>query len=123
MTPRTLAERCRAIALLVLDVDGVLTDGGIVHGSSGLELREFHVRDGSGLKVWHGCGKRIALITGRRSTAVEVRATELGVDFVFQGASDKLSAFRDLLGRANAEPEAVCYVGDDLPDLGPLQHS
>src|SRR5262245_25262854 len=81
----TLQDRCAAIELLVVDVDGVLTDGGIIHGSGGVELKQFHVRDGSGLKVWHQAGKRSALITGRTSSAVDVRAAELGIPFVVQG--------------------------------------
>jgi 3-deoxy-D-manno-octulosonate 8-phosphate phosphatase (KDO 8-P phosphatase) len=116
----TLRERCLAIDLLVLDVDGVLTDGGIVHGDGGLELKEFHVRDGSGLKVWHGCGKRTALVTGRRSTAVEVRAAELGIELVVQGAGDKLAPLGDVLARAGVGSAAACYIGDDLPDVPPL---
>src|ERR1700722_18645726 len=110
---RTLQDRCLAVELLVLDVDGVLTDGGIIHGSGGLEVKEFHVRDGSGLKVWHTCGKRTALVTGRRSATVEVRAAELGIAFVVQGAGDKLTAFQDVLARASVEQDAVCCVGDD----------
>ncbi len=117
ITARTLRDRCLAVELLVLDVDGVLTGGGIVHGGGGLELKAFHVRDGSALKVWHGCGKRTAVLTGRRSAAVEVRAAELGVGFVVQGAGDKLAAFRDVLARAGVAPGAACCVGDDLPDL------
>jgi 3-deoxy-D-manno-octulosonate 8-phosphate phosphatase (KDO 8-P phosphatase) len=118
---RSLQDRCLAIELLVLDVDGVLTDGGIVHGSGGLEVKQFHVRDGSGLKVWHGRGKRTGLVTGRRSAAVEVRAAELGIEFVVQGAGDKLAAFHDLLARGGVAPEASCCVGDDLPDVPPLR--
>jgi 3-deoxy-D-manno-octulosonate 8-phosphate phosphatase (KDO 8-P phosphatase) len=117
---RTLAERCRPITLLVVDVDGVLTDGGIVLGSPGLELKHFHVRDGSGLKVWHEAGKRSALITGRRSPLVEARAAELGIGLVVQGAARKRPAYRRLLDTAGVPPEAACYVGDDLPDLPPL---
>jgi 3-deoxy-D-manno-octulosonate 8-phosphate phosphatase (KDO 8-P phosphatase) len=121
MTPiRTLQDRCLAVELLVLDVDGVLTDGGIVHGGGGLELKEFHVRDGSGLKVWLQSGKRTGLVTGRRSAAVEVRAAELGIELVVQGADDKLAGFHDVLKRAGVAPDATCCVGDDLPDLPPL---
>jgi 3-deoxy-D-manno-octulosonate 8-phosphate phosphatase (KDO 8-P phosphatase) len=115
-----LQQRCAAVALLVADVDGVLTDGGIVHGGGGLELKAFHVRDGSGLKLWHQAGKRTALLTGRSSAAVDVRAAELGIEYVTQGASAKLPAYRELLERTGARPEEVCYVGDDLPDLPPL---
>jgi 3-deoxy-D-manno-octulosonate 8-phosphate phosphatase (KDO 8-P phosphatase) len=121
MTPTpTLRDRCRGVELLVLDVDGVLTGGGIVHGV-GAEPKEFFVRVGSGLNVWHECGKRTGIVTGRRSAAVEARAAELGVALVTQGAGDKLAALSELLGRAGVGPEAVCYVGDDLPDLPPMQ--
>jgi 3-deoxy-D-manno-octulosonate 8-phosphate phosphatase (KDO 8-P phosphatase) len=119
---RTLRERCAAIELLVVDVDGVLTDGGIVHGTGGLELKRFHVRDGFGLRAWQQAGKRSSLITGRSSPVVEVRAREVGIEFVFQGAADKWPAYGRLLEQTGLAPEAVCYVGDDLPDLPPLRH-
>ena len=116
-TVLTLAERCRGVRLLVLDVDGVLTDGGIVYGTGGLEVKNFHVRDGSGLKLWKLAGRRSALITGRSSPIVDGRAAELGVDFVFQGSAEKLPAYRRLLDETALPPSAVCYVGDDVPDL------
>ncbi len=119
---RTMRERCAAIELLVVDVDGVLTDGGIVHGTGALEVKCFHVRDGFGLRAWQQAGKRTGLITGRSSPVVEVRAREVGIEFVFQGATDKWTAYRRLLDQTGAAPEAVCYVGDDLPDLPPLRH-
>jgi 3-deoxy-D-manno-octulosonate 8-phosphate phosphatase (KDO 8-P phosphatase) len=118
----TLAERCRNVELLVLDVDGVLTDGGIVYGAGGLEIKHFHVRDGSGLKIWNRGRRRSAIITGRSSPLVDVRAAELGVASVFQGASDKLPAYKRLLAEAALPPSAVCYVGDDTPDLPCLQN-
>jgi 3-deoxy-D-manno-octulosonate 8-phosphate phosphatase (KDO 8-P phosphatase) len=117
----TLRDRCAAIELLVLDVDGVLTGGGIVLGTGGLEIKEFHVRDGSGLKFWHQAGKRTALMSGRTSAAVETRAGELGISLVLQGAGDKVSALRSVLTQVGVRPEAVCYVGDDLPDLPALR--
>lgn len=117
---QTLRDRCLAVELLVADVDGVLTGGGIVYGGGGLELKEFFVRDGSGLKVWHDSGKRTALVTGRRSQAVEVRAAELGIGIVVQGAGDKRASLDEVLKRAGVAPASACYVGDDLPDLGPM---
>ena len=122
-SPRSLQERCAAIEMLVVDVDGVLTDGGIVYGNADLEIKHFHVRDGSGLKVWHQAGKRSAVITGRRSPVVERRAAELGIRFVLQGASEKLPAYRQVLSSAGLSPRSVCYIGDDLPDLPPLRES
>jgi 3-deoxy-D-manno-octulosonate 8-phosphate phosphatase (KDO 8-P phosphatase) len=117
---KTLRERCAAIELLIVDVDGVLTSGGIVYGDPELEIKRFHVRDGSGLKMWHRAGKRTALLTGRSSPLVARRAAELGIAFVVQGATEKLPAYRRLLDEAGTVDEAVCYVGDDLPDVPPL---
>jgi 3-deoxy-D-manno-octulosonate 8-phosphate phosphatase (KDO 8-P phosphatase) len=117
-----LRERCARIEMLVLDVDGVLTDGGIVYGDDGVEIKHFHVRDGSGLKLWQREGKRAAVISGRQSRAIEVRAAELGVTPVIQGAADKLAAYRDLLAGAALRPEQVCCVGDDVPDLPLLRN-
>jgi 3-deoxy-D-manno-octulosonate 8-phosphate phosphatase (KDO 8-P phosphatase) len=107
--------------MLVVDVDGVLTDGGIVYGGADLEHKRFHVRDGSGLKAWHQCGKLSALLTGRRSPVVDRRAAELGIGLVRQGAAEKLPAYRSLLVEAGVTAEAVCYIGDDLPDLPPMR--
>lgn len=117
----TLADRCRSIELLVLDVDGVLTDGGVVYADDGVEIKRFHVRDGSGLKVWQRVGKRAAVITGRSSPTVAVRAAELGIDPVHQGVSDKLPVFRAIVEECGCRPEQAAYLGDDLPDLPALR--
>src|SRR5262245_29748057 len=117
----SLQHRCAGVDLLVLDVDGVLTEGGIVYGALGreanLEVKAFHVRDGSGLKLWHMAGKHSAIITGRSSPLVEVRASELGVERVIQGAADKGTALRQLLAATGTPPRAICYIGDDVPDV------
>jgi 3-deoxy-D-manno-octulosonate 8-phosphate phosphatase (KDO 8-P phosphatase) len=113
----SLAERCAAITLLLVDVDGVLTDGSIMYAGGEVEVKAFHVRDGSGLKIWQQQGKRAALISGRRSAAVERRAAELGLTPVVQGVADKLAAFRQLLADTGRSAEEVCAIGDDLPDL------
>ena len=81
--------RCARIELLVLDVDGVLTDGRIIYSDEGAEIKAFHVRDGSGLKLWTKEGKKVGIITGRRSPIVERRAAELGIATLIQGAEDK----------------------------------
>lgn len=112
-----LAQRCAAIELLILDVDGVLTDGGIVYSDAGVEWKRFHVRDGSGLKLWQRAGKRAAIISGRSSRAVDVRAAELGIAPVVQGVADKLAACRQVLADSGLRPEQACVVGDDVPDL------
>lgn len=112
-----LAERCQAIELLLLDVDGVLTDGSIVYADNNVEQKRFHVRDGSGLKLWHRAGKRSAIISGRKSPVVDVRAAELGIGQVVQGAADKQAGFGQVLAAAGVRAEQVCAVGDDVPDL------
>lgn len=103
--------------MLVLDVDGVLTDGRIVYTDQGEELKAFHVRDGSGLKLWTSRGKRAAIITGRRSPIVERRAAELGIGPVVQGADNKKAAFVEMVRAAGLEMDQVSAIGDDLPDL------
>ncbi len=117
----SLAQRCAAVELLLLDVDGVLTDGSIIYGDNGVEVKKFHVRDGSGLKLWHLAGKRSAVISGRTSRTVEVRMAELGVGLVIQGAGDKRAAWQRVLAEAGVRPDQVCCIGDDVPDLPPLQ--
>jgi 3-deoxy-D-manno-octulosonate 8-phosphate phosphatase (KDO 8-P phosphatase) len=116
MTP-TLSQRCARIELLVLDVDGVLTDGGIVYADDGVEIKQFHVRDGSGLAIWKYVGKKSAIITGRTSRIVEVRAAELDIRPVMQGATQKMAPFRQILAGTGLTAEQACYIGDDFPDL------
>src|SRR6059058_459276 len=117
----SLTDRAARIELLLLDVDGVLTDGGIVYADNGVEVKRFHVRDGSGLKLWQLAGKRAAIVSGRSSPAVTRRAAELGVAPVLQGHPDKLAAFAAVLAETGFGPEQVCAVGDDLPDLPVLR--
>jgi 3-deoxy-D-manno-octulosonate 8-phosphate phosphatase (KDO 8-P phosphatase) len=117
VAPSDLAARCEPIRLLVLDVDGVLTDGRITYTDDGVEIKSFHVRDGSGLVLWQRAGRQVAIISGRTSRAVEVRATELGIKLLDQGRADKQQALHDLLTTLDVPPEQVCAVGDDLPDL------
>jgi 3-deoxy-D-manno-octulosonate 8-phosphate phosphatase (KDO 8-P phosphatase) len=112
-----LQARIARIELLLLDVDGVLTDGSINYTDDGVELKKFHVRDGSALKLWGLAGKKSAIISGRSSKAVEVRAMELGIGPVFQGASDKRAGFARVLAETGVRAEQVCCIGDDVPDL------
>lgn len=105
----------------MLDVDGVLTDGRIVYTDSGDELKRFHVRDGSGLKIWQSLGLKVAVISGRRSKAVERRAAELGLAPVLLGREAKLPAFEELLAQFSLTPDQACAIGDDLPDLPVLR--
>ena len=117
------AARAAKIELLLLDVDGVLTDGGLIYSDSGEELKQFHVRDGSGLKLWHLAGKRSAILSGRKSLVVERRAAELGIAPVLQGVPDKLPAFGVILTETGLCAEQVCAIGDDLPDLPVLKRA
>src|SRR5262249_6950383 len=121
--PPTLLDRLQKIDWLVLDVDGVLTDGGIYYDNAGVEAKRFHVRDWSGLKVGNHVGKRAAIITGRTSKVVEIRAAELGIAPVIQGAAEKLPAFRRFLADTGCPAERVCAIGDDVPDLGVMRNS
>jgi 3-deoxy-D-manno-octulosonate 8-phosphate phosphatase (KDO 8-P phosphatase) len=116
-TGAELAARCGPIELLLVDVDGVLTDGRIVLDDRGVELKHFYVRDGSALGLWRRAGKRAAILSGRSAPAVELRAAELGIGPVIQGAAEKAGPFRALIGSLGLEPRQVCYMGDDLADL------
>lgn len=115
--PDVSADHFARIRLLLLDVDGVLTDGRVIYTDAGDQIKTFHVRDGSGLKYWRRSGRRVAILSGRSSDAVVRRAAELGIDPVVQGADEKLPAFRRILSDTGLRPEQVCAVGDDLPDL------
>jgi 3-deoxy-D-manno-octulosonate 8-phosphate phosphatase (KDO 8-P phosphatase) len=112
-----LADRCAGIEVLVLDVDGVLTEGGIVHDDRGCELKVFHVRDGTAIKAWRESGKDVVLISGRCSEAVATRARELGIQHLYQGAPDKAVVLEGFLERAGIERKRACAVGDDIADL------
>jgi YrbI family 3-deoxy-D-manno-octulosonate 8-phosphate phosphatase len=116
-----LSERCQSIELILSDVDGVLTDGGVTFDNNGIELKRFHIRDGSGIKLWQRAGGRFGLITGRTSHIVEVRAAELGIEIVRQGTDNKVTAAQEIMAEQRLKPEQVCYVGDDLPDLPVLR--
>ncbi len=116
-SPTDLAERCGPIELLVLDVDGVLTDGAIVVDDQGVESKHFHVKDGGGIALWRKAGKKVAIISGRSAPCVDVRAAELGIAPVIQGATDKQGPFLGLIREFGLEPSQVCAMGDDLADL------
>lgn len=111
------AARARRISLLCLDVDGTMTDGGIIVHDDGSETKVFSVRDGFAIKAWQMFGHKAAIITGRTCHAVDRRAEALGFDVVVQNVPDKSPAFRKLLGDLQLSTDEVCYVGDDLPDV------
>jgi len=109
-------ERAKAVRLLICDVDGVMSDGLIFMGNNGEELKSFNVRDGYGIRCALTSGIEVAIITGRKAKLVEDRCETLGITHLYQGQSDKMVAFRDLLGKLAIAPENVAYVGDDLID-------
>jgi 3-deoxy-D-manno-octulosonate 8-phosphate phosphatase (KDO 8-P phosphatase) len=112
-----LAARCAPIELLLVDVDGVLTDGVIAVDDLGVETKHFHVRDGAAITLWRKAGKRVAILSGRSAGAVNRRADELGIAPVIQGAAEKGAPFRALIADLGLDARQVCYIGDDLPDL------
>ena len=105
------------IQLLILDVDGVLTDGGIIRDDGGQQIKRFHVRDGAGIVMWRRLDKEVAIITGKESQVVTHRAEELGITHVFQNVGNKLEVYQELLETLGLHDEQVAYIGDDLPDL------
>jgi 3-deoxy-D-manno-octulosonate 8-phosphate phosphatase (KDO 8-P phosphatase) len=115
--PAELIPRIRPLKGLILDVDGVLTDGRIVIDDAGRESKHFDVRDGHGLKLLKQSGIRVALLTGRTSRVVDHRARELGIDLVFQHIRNKLAAYERILELTGFEDGETCYVGDDLVDI------
>jgi 3-deoxy-D-manno-octulosonate 8-phosphate phosphatase (KDO 8-P phosphatase) len=116
-----VARRARAIRVLLVDVDGVMTDGHVwllsQPDGSTLELKSFHSQDGAGLTILKLAGFRTGLITGRSSAAVTRRAAECGMDFVYQGVPVKIPIYDEILTRAGVHDAEVAYVGDDLPDI------
>lgn len=110
-------KRASNIKLLIVDVDGVLTNGQLFIGNNHEELKAFNVRDGLGLRLIQKTGIELAIITGKQSKIVEFRAQELGIKYVYQGQPNKVPAFLNLLDTLNLKPEQVAYIGDDLPDL------
>lgn len=112
-----LLQRAARVRMLVLDVDGVLTDGSLYFDNQGNEMKAFSTRDGLGMRYLADNGIELALITGRRSHIVEQRAASLGITHVYQGRNDKLEAFNDLLRQTGMSPEHVCYAGDDWIDI------
>ena len=119
----SVLERAQRIRLLVLDVDGVLTDGRLYLSATGEELKVFHVRDGSGLVAVQRAGVTVAIISGRDSAAVTRRAAELGIRHVLQGIGDKGEALERLLGELGITREETACVGDDTPDAPMLRRA
>ncbi len=112
-----LRDRLARVQLLLLDVDGVLTDGGVTWTNDGIEQKTFSIRDGLGIRLWQQAGGRTGIITGRSSHVVQLRAEELGIAIVRQGIGDKLEAATAVLAEQGLGWEQAAFIGDDLPDL------
>lgn len=105
------------IRLLLTDVDGVLTDGGLTFDTAGVETKTFNVRDGLGIRLWQRAGGKVGIVTGRASAIVERRAAELEIGIIKQAVKEKLSVVEDIATDEGVGLDAIAYVGDDLPDL------
>jgi 3-deoxy-D-manno-octulosonate 8-phosphate phosphatase (KDO 8-P phosphatase) len=117
MTNQILAQRIQAIRMIAFDVDGILTDGGLYLTDSGEEFKRFNSLDGHGLKMLKASGVELAIITGRTSRCVELRAKNLGISRLYQGVEDKWGAMQKLLAELNLAPSAAAFMGDDVVDL------
>lgn len=110
-------KKAKKIKMLLLDVDGVLTDGKIYLDDEGRETKVFDIHDGHGITLLHRAGILVGIISGRSSRSVEIRAKQLSIQEVYQGVVDKIKAYEEILKRYNLKDEAVAYIGDDLVDL------
>lgn len=117
LNPDDFQARASRIRLIVLDVDGVLSDGRIIVSDDGQESKNFHVRDGSALAGWLRTGRTVAILSGRYARCVEHRARDLGIPIVLQGNPRKLAGFQEILDCTGLTADQACFMGDDLPDL------
>ncbi|MDQ3129995.1 MAG: HAD hydrolase family protein [Acidobacteriota bacterium] len=115
---KNILSRAKKIKLLLMDCDGVLTDGRLYFSEHGEQLKVFHVRDGQGLAMWHKAGFRSGIISGRNAKKIlDKRGTELGIHYIKAGSLDKTKDFEDILQDADVNPEEVAYIGDDIGDI------
>lgn len=117
MIDNKIIEKAKKLKLLILDVDGVLTDGKLFFDNDGTEYKAFHARDGHGIKLLQQTGVEVAVISGRRSNSVLLRMNQLGIKHVYQGYENKILAFHEILEKIAIKPEQAAHVGDDLLDL------
>ena len=117
----SLADACSKIEVILSDVDGVMTDGGIRLLDDGRQMMVFHIRDGMGIRIWREVGKRFGIITGRDLEAVRRRAADLHLDIVRQGVDDKLPAVDQIASELKITRDNICYIGDDLLDLASVR--
>lgn len=116
-TQESLNKIAANIKLLLLDVDGILTDGRLYFSNSGEESKAFHSLDGHGIKMLMSSGVGVGIITGRKSKLLERRAADLGIELLYQGREDKLNVLQEICDNSGIDPQNICYAGDDLPDL------
>jgi len=119
--PSTVIKAAKKIKLLLLDVDGVLTNGRLYYGNSGEELKAFDIQDGLGIKLLQKGGIYVGIITGRSSSLLQRRADELDIQPLIQGREDKLTALNELLATMDISLEEIAFMGDDLPDLAVIR--
>ena len=119
--PSSVIKAAQKIKLLLLDVDGVLTDGRLYYGNNGEELKAFNIQDGLGIKLLQQADIRVGIITGRSSSLVQRRADELGINPLVQGREDKIAALTELLEKLDFNLEEIAFIGDDLPDLAVIR--
>lgn len=112
-----MEDRLKNIKLLLLDVDGVMTDGRIIFDSNGIESKFFNVKDGHGIKLLQRAGVEVGIVSGRKSQVVTNRAAELGIERVFQGALDKLAVYRQIIQETGLEDSQIAFMGDDIIDI------
>ena len=117
MKDKALLEKLKHIQLLLLDVDGVLTDGSIIYNDGGHETKIFNSRDGLGIKLVMEAGIKVGLVTGRRSEALRHRCDNLGITLLFDGVKDKAGMFAKIVSQTRIDAEHAAFMGDDLPDL------
>lgn len=114
-------EKLKSVKLLLLDVDGVMTDGGIIYDATGLETKRFNVKDGHGIKMLQRHGVEVGIITGRTSIVVDNRARELGITMVYQGALKKIDSYIDVKQKTGLSDAEIAYMGDDVIDVPVLR--
>jgi 3-deoxy-D-manno-octulosonate 8-phosphate phosphatase (KDO 8-P phosphatase) len=121
MMKRNIKEKLEGIKLLILDVDGVMTDGRIIMDNEGKEIKNFDVRDGHGIKILQRYGIKVAILTGRKSKVVEYRAKDLEINDVYQGSFNKKEVFGRILEKHKLSASAVAFLGDDIVDIPVLK--
>jgi len=119
-TTEDVVARAKKIKLMIFDIDGVMTDGGLTIGDDGQEYKTFNSQDGLGLKLLKSSGVELAIITGRTSNVVTKRAENIGIAHLYQGVDDKLSAYQTLIKKLEVQPEETGFMGDDIVDLPPM---